>query len=67
MFYLMQNIQSDRIEEILHDDPEDGALASHGHPGIHGRGGSQQRQVPGLHGIHGLQSRLGPLQNQTCC
>lgn len=65
MFYLMQNIQSDRIEEILHNDPQDRALASHGHSCIHSCGSGWQRQAPRRCQVHCLQSCLSTLQNQT--
>lgn len=64
VFYLVQNIQSDRVEEILHNDPQDRALASDCHACIDGRSRGGQRHSPGLHLGHGLQSCLGTLQEQ---
>lgn len=56
--YLMQHIESDRVEEVLHNHPKDGTRAArvctiHPHP-CHGNASS-------LDSVDGLQGGLGSL------
>lgn len=55
--YLMQHIQCDRVEEILHDDAQDRAGAPHGR-GVHTGHGHVTR----LNGVNCLQGSLCPLK-----
>lgn len=60
--YLVQHFQRNRVEEIFHDDAQDGTLTRH-HAAVAGR--RRVRHVPRVHGADGLQGGLGSLQDKS--
>lgn len=63
--YLVQHVQGDRVEEVLHDDSQNGALSDGAHQaaGVR-RDGHAGDPAAAVQSVDGLQSSLGALKGE---
>lgn len=62
--YLVQNVQGDGVEEVLHDHPEDGALGRGSSDAGGFSGNGHAGHAASMQSVDGLQGGLGTLRGE---